>query len=162
MLNIKIICVGKLKEKSLKDLCGEYSKRINKYAKIEIIELEDEKIPANASVAIENQVKITESNKIIEKIQKYPSSDVILLDLNGKEYTSVDFSKKIQDIQTYSSSTIIFVIGGSLGMSDELLNMYKDKICFSHMTFPHQLIRVFLLEQIFRAFKIINNETYHK
>ena len=162
MLNIKIICIGKVKENSLKSLINEYEKRISKYAKLEIIELDDEKIPQNSSDAIEEQVKITESNKIIDKLKKYPNADVILLDLKGKSYSSEEFTQKIDYIQTYSNSNIIFVIGGSLGMSQELLNMYSDKICFSKMTFPHQLIRLFLLEQIFRAFKILNNETYHK
>jgi len=162
MLNIKIMCVGKIREKSLKELLDEYEKRISKYAKLEIIELDDDKIPQNASPAIEEQVKISESNKLIEKIKKFPNANVILLDLKGKQYSSEEFAEKIDNIQTYSSSTIIFVIGGSLGMSQELLNLSNDKICFSKMTFPHQLIRVFLLEQIFRAFKILNNETYHK
>lgn len=162
MLNIKVMCVGKVKEKSLKDLINEYEKRISKYAKIEIIEIDDEKIPQNASVALEEQIKIIESKKILDKLIKYPNSNIILLDLKGKQYTSEEFAYKIENIQTYSSSTIIFVIGGSLGMSKDLLEYSTDKICFSKMTFPHQLIRVFLLEQIFRAFKIINNETYHK
>ncbi|MBO5476919.1 MAG: 23S rRNA (pseudouridine(1915)-N(3))-methyltransferase RlmH [Clostridia bacterium] len=162
MLNIKVLCVGKIREKSLKELIEEYEKRISKYAKLEIIELDDDKIPQNASPAIEEQIKISESNKLIEKIKKYPNSNVILLDLKGKQYSSEEFAEKIDNIQTYSSSTIIFVIGGSLGMSQELLSLSNDKICFSKMTFPHQLIRVFLLEQIFRAFKILNNETYHK
>lgn len=162
MLNIKIMCVGKIREKSLKELLDEYEKRISKYAKLEIIELDDDKIPQNASPAIEEQVKISESNKLIEKIKKFPNANIILLDLKGKQYSSEEFAEKIDNIQTYSSSTIIFVIGGSLGMSQELLNLSNDKICFSKMTFPHQLIRVFLLEQIFRAFKILNNETYHK
>lgn len=162
MLNIKIMCVGKIREKSLKELLDEYEKRISKYAKLEIIELDDDKIPQNASPAIEEQVKISESNKLMEKIKKFPNANVILLDLKGKQYSSEEFAEKIDNIQTYSSSTIIFVIGGSLGMSQELLNLSNDKICFSKMTFPHQLIRVFLLEQIFRAFKILNNETYHK
>jgi 23S rRNA (pseudouridine1915-N3)-methyltransferase len=162
MLNIKILCVGKIREKSLKDLIMEYEKRISKYAKLEIIELDDEKIPQNASLSIEEQVKSTESNKILDKLSKYPNSHVILLDLKGKQYSSEEFAQKIDNIQTYSSSTIIFVIGGSLGMSQELLNYTQDKICFSKMTFPHQLIRLFLIEQIFRAFKILNNETYHK
>ena len=162
MLNIKIMCIGKIREKSLKELLDEYEKRISKYAKLEIIELDDDKIPQNASPAIEEQVKISESNKLMEKIKKFPNANVILLDLKGKQYSSEEFAEKIDSIQTYSSSTIIFVIGGSLGMSQELLNLSTDKICFSKMTFPHQLIRVFLLEQIFRAFKILNNETYHK
>ena len=162
MLNIKIICVGKIREKATKDLLAEYEKRISKYAKLETIELDDEKIPTNASEAIEEQVKIAESNKIIEKLNKYQNAHVCLLDLHGKEYTSEEYAKKIEDISTYSSSTIIFVIGGSLGLSQELLNYSQDKICFSKMTFPHQLMRLFLLEQTFRAFKIINNEVYHK
>ncbi len=162
MLNIKIICIGKVREKSLKELINEYEKRISKYAKIEIIEIDDEKIPQNASVAIEEQIKTIESKKILDRLTKYSSSNIILLDLKGKQYTSEEFANKIENIQTYSSSTIIFVIGGSLGMSKDLLEYSTDKICFSKMTFPHQLIRVFLLEQIFRAFKIINNETYHK
>ena len=162
MLNIKIVCIGKIKEKSLKELIFEYEKRISKYAKIEIIELDDEKIPQNASSTTEEQIKIIESKKILDKLSKYPNANVILLDLKGKQYTSEEFSEKINEIQTYSSSTIIFVIGGSLGMSHELLNYSSDKICFSKMTFPHQLIRLFLLEQIFRAFKILNNESYHK
>ena len=162
MLNIKVVCVGKIREKSLKELCDEYSKRVSKYAKLEIIELDDEKIPSNSSDAIDEQIKIAESNKIIEKLNKLSNSHVILLDLKGKELDSVDFSKEIENISTYSSSAITFVIGGSLGMSQELLNYTNNKICFSKMTFPHQLIRVFLLEQIFRAFKIMNNETYHK
>lgn len=162
MLNIKILCIGKIKEKSLKELISEYEKRISKYAKLEIIELDDEKIPQNSSTATEEQIKILESKKILEKLEKYPNSNVILLDLKGKQYTSEEFADKISNIQTYSSSTIIFIIGGSLGMSKELLDHSSDKICFSKMTFPHQLIRLFLLEQIFRAFKILNNETYHK
>ena len=162
MLNIKIICIGKVREKSLKELINEYEKRISKYAKIEIIEMDDEKIPQNASVAIEEQIKTIESKKILDRLTKYSNSNIILLDLKGKQYTSEEFANKIKNIQTYSSSTIIFVIGGSLGMSKDLLEYSTDKICFSKMTFPHQLIRVFLLEQIFRAFKIINNETYHK
>ena len=162
MLNIKIICIGKVREKSLKELINEYEKRISKYAKIEIIEIDDEKIPQNASVAIEEQIKTIESKKILDRLTKYSNSNIILLDLKGKQYTSEEFANKIENIQTYSSSTIIFVIGGSLGMSKDLLEYSTDKICFSKMTFPHQLMRVFLLEQIFRAFKIINNETYHK
>lgn len=162
MISIKILCVGKVREKSLNELINEYTKRISKYANIEIIELPDDKIIQNASPLQEEQVKISESNRILEKLKKYPHANVILLDLRGKEYTSEEFADKIENIGIYSSSQIIFVIGGSLGMSKELLNYSKDKICFSKMTFPHQLIRLFLTEQIFRAFKIINNETYHK
>ena len=162
MLNIKLLCIGKIKEKSLKELINEYIKRLSKYTKLEIIELEDEKIPQNSSTLQEEQIKRIESNKIIDKLNKYPNSEVIILDLHGKEYTSEEFARRLNDIQTYKNSTIIFVIGGSLGMSQELLNLSNNKVCFSKMTFPHQLIRLFLLEQIYRAFKILNNETYHK
>ena len=162
MLNIKIICVGKVKEKSLKELINEYTKRLSKYAKLDIIELDDERIPQNASFAVETQIKNIESNKIIEKLSKYSNSKIFILDLNGKEYSSEEFANKINETQTYGNSNIIFVIGGSLGMSQELLNISKDKICFSKMTFPHQHIRLFLIRQIYRSFKILNNETYHK
>ena len=162
MLNIKIICVGKVKEKSLKELINEYTKRLSKYAKLDIIELDDERIPQNASFAVGTQIKNIESNKIIEKLSKYSNSKIFILDLNGKEYSSEEFANKINETQTYGNSNIVFVIGGSLGMSQELLNISKDKICFSKMTFPHQLIRLFLIEQIYRSFKILNNETYHK
>ena len=161
MLNIKILCVGKIREKSLKDLISEYEKRISKYAKLEIIELEDEKIPQNASSSIEEQVKSIESNKILDKLSKYNNASVILLDLKGKQYTSEEFSEKIEQITQYSSH-ITFLIGGTLGMSKTLLSRANELISFSKMTFPHQLIRIFLLEQIYRAFKIANNETYHK
>ena len=162
MLNIKIICVGKIKEISLRELINEYVKRLSKYTKLEIIELDDEKIPQNASSTIEEQIINVESNKIIEKLSKYPNSKIFILDLKGKEYSSEQFAQKINQTQTYGNSTIIFIIGGSLGISQELLNISKDKICFSKITFPHQLIRLFLIEQIYRAFKILNNETYHK
>ena len=162
MLNIKIICVGKIKEISLRELINEYVKRLSKYTKLEIIELDDEKIPQNASSTIEEQIINVESNKIIEKLSKYPNSKIFILDLKGKEYSSEQFAQKINQTQTYGNSTIIFIIGGSLGISQELLNISKDKNCFSKMTFPHQLIRLFLIEQIYRAFKILNNETYHK
>ena len=162
MINIKIICVGKVKEKSLNDLIQEYSKRLSKYCKLEIIELEDEKIPSTPSLATEEIIREKESNKIIDRLNKIGKAYTILLDVQGKSYTSEEFSKKIEDISTYENSTINFVIGGSLGFSSTLKNMVNDKISFSKMTFPHQLFRVFLLEQIFRAFKIQNNETYHK
>lgn len=161
MLNIKVICVGKIKEKSLKDLCDEYTKRLSKYSKIEIIELDDEKLPQNINDTEIQKIKDLESKKIKEKIDKIGKCTIFFLDLKGKEYSSEEFANKIDTLTTYGTSTLVFVIGGSLGMNDELLSISQNKICFSKMTFPHQLIRVFLLEQIFRAFKILNNETYH-
>lgn len=161
MLNIKILCVGKIKEKSLKELCDEYIKRLSKYSKLEVIELDDEKLPQILNNSEINKIKEIESKKIKEKIDKLGNCTVFFLDLKGKEYTSEEFSEKIQTLTTYGTSTLVFVIGGSLGMTNELLNTSPNKICFSKMTFPHQLIRVFLLEQLFRAFKIQNNENYH-
>ncbi len=161
MLNIKIICVGKIKETSLKELCDEYLKRLTKYCKIEIIELEDEKLPQTLNNSDISRIKEIESKKIQDKISKLGKCTLFFLDLKGKEYSSEDFAKCLDTQATYISSTLVFVIGGSLGMTEELLNTSNYKICFSKMTFPHQLIRLFLLEQIFRAFKINNNETYH-
>ncbi len=161
MINIKIICVGKIKEKSLQLLIDEYVKRLTKYCKIDILEVEDEKIPYSFSDGEMEKIKEKESNRIIDKISKIGKCDVILLDLNGIQYSSEEFSNKIFDMTTYGMSTLVFVIGGSLGMSDKLLNISKNKVSFSKMTFPHQLFRVFLLEQIFRAFKIQTGQAYH-
>ena len=159
MLHINIICVGKLKEKYLQDAITEYSKRLSRYAVINIIELPDMKIPTYASIAEENNIKKQEGNSIISKLPK--DSYIISLDLNGKQYTSEDFSVKIDNLSNFNSN-ITFIIGGSLGLSSDVINCSNELICFSKMTFPHQLIRVFLLEQIYRAFKISRGETYHK
>lgn len=161
MINIQIICIGKIKEKSLTNLCDEYLKRISKYAKISVIELADEKVEKVLSETEINKIKNIECNKIIDKIQKSSKSYVISLDLTGKTMSSTELADKISNITTYSSSNITFVIGGSLGLNKELLEMSDDIISFSTLTFPHQLIRLFLLEQTFRSFKILNNETYH-
>ena len=161
MINIKIMCVGKIKEKSLSSLLSEYEKRISKYAKLDVIEVQDEKFEKSLSDNDANIIKEKESNKIIEKIKKLNKPYLIALDLNGENLTSVEFSKQLETIPIKGYSTIVFIIGGSLGISKKLLDMVNKKICFSSLTFPHQLIRVFLLEQIFRAFKIINNENYH-
>lgn len=161
MIHIKIICVGKIKENSLSSLISEYEKRISKYAKIDIIEVQDEKFDKNLSDLDIDIIKEKESNKVIEKINKLNKPYIIALDVNGKKLSSTKFAKEIENIPTHGYSTIVFLIGGSLGMSNKLLNMANEKICFSSLTFPHQLIRIFLLEQIFRAYKIINNENYH-
>lgn len=159
MLTINIICVGKLKEKFFKDAIDEYSKRLSKYCKLNILELPDEKIPDKTNINIENEIKSKECNKIINHIKK--DSYIICLDLTGKELSSEQFSKKIEDI-SMQSSQITFIIGGSLGLTEKVLNLSNQKLCFSKMTFPHQLIRIFLLEQLFRTFKISNGETYHR
>ena len=159
MININIICIGKLKEKYLKDAVSEYSKRLSKYCKINIIELSDEKIPSKVNDSIINSVKIEEGTKIINSLKN--DSYVFSLDLKGKQYSSEEFSHKIQELSVNGYSTITFIIGGTLGLTNEVLKKSNELICFSKMTFPHQLIRVFLLEQLFRGFKIANNETYH-
>ena len=159
MLNISIICIGKIKENYLKDAINEYSKRLSKFCNLKITELQDEKLPTKINGSIINEIKNKECDKIIDAIKK--DSYVICLDLKGKEYSSEDFSKKIENIALNFNSSITFIIGGTLGLNEKVLSLESEKICFSKMTFPHQLIRVFLLEQLFRAFKISNNETYH-
>ena len=158
-MSITIISVGKLKEKYLKMGIEEYAKRLSGYTKIDLIEVPDEKIPDNSSDAVETAIKEKEGLAILSHIK--PSTYTICLDLKGKQYSSVEFSEKIDNLSMYNS-TINFIIGVSLGISPKVLQASNELICFSKMTFPHQLIRIFLLEQIYRAFKISNNETYHK
>ena len=158
MIHIDIVCIGKIREQYLKDAILEYSKRLSKYCILKIIELPDEKLPNKLNNSLILEIKQKESKAILSHIKK--DSYIIALDLNGKSYTSEEFSNKIQNI-TFTNSHITFLIGGTLGMSDQLLSNSKELICFSKMTFPHPLIRVFLLEQLFRCFKIANGENYH-
>ena len=158
MLNISIICIGKIKEKYIKDAIDEYSKRLSKYCNLKFVELPDEKLPTKTYDSLLNDIKEKECKKIIDNIKK--DSYVFTLDLKGKEYTSEEFSKKIENV-TLTNSNITFIIGGTLGLNDEVRKMSNEIVCFSKMTFPHQLIRLFLTEQLFRSFKISNNETYH-
>ena len=151
---------GKIKEQYLKDAIAEYTKRLSKYCSLTITELPDEQVPNNLNDTIAQNIKQAESNNILAHIKK--DSYVICLDLKGKQYTSEEFSKKIENISLNQNSHITFIIGGTLGMTDGLLKKSNELVCFSKMTFPHQLIRVFLLEQLFRAFKISHHETYHR
>lgn len=159
MLSINVICIGKIKENYLKNAIEEYSKRLSKYCKLTITELPDEKIPDKLNNSLENDIKTKECNNIINHIKK--DSYIIALDLNGKQFTSEEFSKKIENL-SMENSNLTFIIGGSLGLTKKLLDSCNFKLSFSKMTFPHQLFRVFLLEQIYRAFKISNGENYHK
>ncbi len=159
-MKITIISVGKLKEKYLIDGISEYAKRISKYANVNEIVLKDEPIPDKASEAIEAEIKIKEGKKIVEAMPS--NSYKIALDLKGEMLKSEELALKIKNIQTYNSSHIVFIIGGSLGLSKEVIENCDYSLCFSKMTFPHQLMKLILLEQIYRAFKINNNETYHK
>ncbi len=159
MLSINIICIGKLKENFFRDAITEYSKRLSKYCNLNFIELPDEKLPSKLNDKIIDNIKDSEGKKILSHLKK--DSYTICLDLNGNQYSSEEFSSKIDSIALNYNSSITFIIGGTLGISKDVLNIADEKICFSKMTFPHQLIRVFLVEQLFRAFKISNNETYH-
>ncbi len=159
MLTIQIVCIGKIKETYLKDAIAEYTKRLSKYCKLTILELPDEKIPEKLNSSISDEIKKKECDSILKHLKK--DSHIICLDLTGKQLSSEEFSVHIQNL-SMQTSHITFIIGGSLGITEELLKLSQEKICFSKMTFPHQLIRVFLLEQLFRAFKIANGETYHR
>ncbi len=158
MLHINIICIGKIKEHFFKDAISEYEKRLSKYCTLNILELSDEPVPNTLNSNIIQNIKSIESKNILSHIKK--DSYVFCLDLTGKQYSSEEFSAKIENI-SLTHSNITFIIGGTLGVSKELLEKANELICFSKMTFPHQLIRVFLLEQLFRAFKISNHEIYH-
>lgn len=159
-MKITIISVGNIKEKYLVDAIKEYSKRISKYATINFLNVSDEPIMDNAS---EKEMIIIKDKEAI-KIQKIipQNSYKIALALDGEELTSPNLAKKISSIFTYNSSNICFIIGGSLGLGNDILKLVDYKLCFSKMTFPHQLMQVILLEQIYRSFKINNNEIYHK
>lgn len=159
MVHINIVCVGKIKEKFFRDAIGEYSKRLSRFCALTITEVADEKIPEKSNENIEEAIKQKEGINILNHIKK--DSFVIALELKGTELDSMQFSQEIEKISNLNSN-ITFVIGGSLGLSKDVLNRSNKQVCFSKMTFPHQLIRIFLVEQIYRAFKIANNETYHK
>ncbi len=159
-MKIRIICVGKLKEKYLKDAIDEYAKRLGRFCTFEIIELNDEKIPDNASKAECDIVLKKEAESILKKISK--DSYVIALCVEGKSISSEDFAKKIGDITLSGKSTIDFVIGGSLGLDKSIKDKSDFRLSFSSFTFPHQLMRLILTEQVYRAFKINSNEEYHK
>ena len=159
-MKITILTVGKIKEKYLKDAIAEYAKRLSRYCKLEIVEVADEKTRENASQVLETQIR----DKEAERLMKYIREDayVITLEIKGKQLTSEELSEKINQLGIQGKSHIIFVIGGSIGLGDEILKRSDYALSFSKMTFPHQLMRVILLEQIYRSYRIINGEPYHK
>ena len=159
-MNITIIGVGKIKEKYLKLGIDEFSKRLTKYCKLDVIELDDEKWPENLSEKDMLIVKDKEGKKILSKIKN--NSYVIALAIDGKNLSSEELADTMSKLAVRGNSHITFVIGGSLGLSDEVLKRADYKLSFSKMTFPHQLMRLILLEQVYRAFRINNNEPYHK
>ncbi|MFW3505379.1 23S rRNA (pseudouridine(1915)-N(3))-methyltransferase RlmH [Aerococcus viridans] len=157
---IKIISVGKLKEKYLKQGIEEYSKRLSRYTKIEIIEVKDEPTKENASESEDEIVKDAEGERILNKIK--PDDYVYLLAINGQMLSSPELAKSMQSQMTRGKSTLVFVIGGSLGTSSAVNQRANQAVSFGKMTLPHQLMRLVLTEQIYRAFRIQNNEPYHK
>lgn len=159
-MKITIVSVGNIKEKYLKDAILEYSKRISKYSKVEFLNVSDEPIKENSSMKENEIVKTKEGEKIIKILPS--NSYKIALNLKGEMLTSPEFASKISSVYSYNNANICFVIGGSLGLGDNVLSLMDYHLCFSKMTFPHQLMQVILLEQIYRAFKINHNETYHK
>ncbi|KQL21714.1 23S rRNA (pseudouridine(1915)-N(3))-methyltransferase RlmH [Cytobacillus solani] len=159
-MNISIITVGKLKEKYLKQGIDEYLKRLSAYAKIEIIEVPDEKAPEELSDTEMLQVKQKEGERILSKI--HPDAHVIALAIEGKMKISEELADGLDKLATYGKSKVTFVIGGSLGLSSEVLQRANEKLSFSKMTFPHQLMRLILVEQVYRAFRILRGEPYHK
>ncbi|WP_407372119.1 23S rRNA (pseudouridine(1915)-N(3))-methyltransferase RlmH [Carnobacterium sp.] len=159
-MNIKIITVGKLKEKYLKMGIAEYAKRLSAYCKMELIEVPDEKAPEKLSEAEMVQVKEKEGDRILAKIPD--QAFVFALAIEGKQRTSEEFAKEIEQLGVQGKSTIVFVIGGSLGLSDAVMKRSNTPISFGKMTLPHQLMRLVLIEQIYRGFKIVRNEPYHK
>ena len=159
-MNITIVCVGKIKEAFYRDALSEYTKRLSRYCKFKIEEVADEECKENASAAEEEAVKVKEGERLLKKIPV--SAYVYALAINGRKLDSVGFSKELGNLFVSGQSEICFVIGGSIGLSDGVLKRADTKLSFSDMTFPHQLMRVILSEQIYRAFRIMNHEPYHK
>lgn len=159
-MKITVLTVGKIKEKYLKDAVAEYSKRLSKYCKLEIIEVADEKTPDQASETVEEQIRGKEG----ERLMKYIRDDayVITLEIHGRQLTSEELADKIDKLGISGISHIIFVIGGSIGLGKTVMERSDYALSFSKMTFPHQLMRVILLEQIYRSYRIIQKEPYHK
>lgn len=159
-MKITIVTVGKIKEKYLRDAIAEYSKRLSKYCKLEIIEVADEKTPDHASDVVVESIKSKEAERILKHLKE--DAFIITLEINGKQLTSEELAQKIDGLGIQGTSHIIFVIGGSLGLGKTVLQRSNFALSFSKMTFPHQLMRVILLEQIYRSYRIIKQEPYHK
>ena len=160
LMKITLITVGKIKEKYLKDAIAEYSKRLSRYCKLEIVEVADEKTPDNASDTVEDAIRDKEGERILKYIKE--DAYVITLEIAGKMLTSEEMAEKIEKLGVQGTSHIIFIIGGSIGLGKEILKRSDYALSFSKMTFPHQLMRVILLEQIYRSYRIMNHEPYHK
>jgi len=160
LMKIRIVSVGRIKEKFLQEGIKEYSKRLSRYCNLDIIEVDDEKAPENLSDKEMEQIKCKEGERILSKVPA--NSFIITLEIEGKQLSSEELSEKIESLMIEGINDITFIIGGSLGLSKEVSQKSNFKLSFSRMTFPHQLMRVILLEQIYRGFKIIHREPYHK
>ena len=160
MIKISIVCVGKIKEKFFRDAIEEYSKRLGRYTKLNIIEVTDEMTPDGASAALEDQIREKEGARLLAKLPQ--DALIVTLEIAGKNYSSEEFASWIEGCSVRGKSHICFVIGGSLGLHRSVCQRADLALSFSKMTFPHQLARVMLLEQIYRAFQIKNNGKYHK
>ena len=159
-MKITILCVGKIKEKFYREAVAEYGKRLSRYCKLEIVEVADEKTPDGASELAEEQIRAKEAERMERHLRD--GAFVCALAIDGKQLDSVELSEKIERLGTGGTSHIIFIIGGSLGIADSLLARADLTLSFSRMTFPHQLMRVILMEQVYRAYRIMNHEPYHK
>lgn len=159
-MKITLVTVGKIKEKFYADAISEYSKRLSRYCRLEILQVADEKTPDHAGIKVEQQIKNKEGERILSQIKE--NAYVVALAIEGKMLDSVELSKKLDILAVEGISQVVFVIGGSLGLSEAVLNRADYKLSFSKMTFPHQLMRVILLEQIYRGYRIVNGEPYHK
>ena len=159
-MNINIIAVGKIKEKYINEGIKEFSKRLSRYAKLRIIEISDERAPENLSKKDMEKVMEKEGSRILVKVPQ--NSFIITLEIEGKQITSEKLSQKIEDLMISGINDITFIIGGSLGLSKEIKSLSNFKLSFSKMTFPHQLMRLILLEQVYRSFRIMKGEPYHK
>ena len=160
-MKITILCVGKIKEKYFRDAIAEYEKRLGRYCKLEIVEVADEKTPDGASEAEEQQIRHKEGERLLKYLEG-KNCYVIALAINGTQSDSIGLAEKIEKLGLSGISHVYFIIGGSLGLSDEVLSRADEQLSFSKMTFPHQLMRVILLEQIYRSCRIIHHEPYHK
>jgi 23S rRNA (pseudouridine1915-N3)-methyltransferase len=159
-MKITVVAVGKIKEKFYTQAIEEYTKRLSRYCKLQIVQVQDEKTPDEASEREETQIKDREGDKILRALPE--DAYVIALAINGKTYDSPGLARHMEQLMTGGRSHIVFVIGGSLGLSDQVLSRADEKLSFSALTFPHQLMRVILLEQVYRSFRIMNHEPYHK
>ncbi len=159
-MNVTILAVGKIKESFYRDAIMEFSKRLSRYCSLKILEVADEKTPDAAPESVITQIKEKEGDRLLERIR--PGSHVVALAIKGKKMSSEALASHMEQLTVQGVSDICFVIGGSLGLSDRVLHRAQEQLSFSDMTFPHQLMRVILLEQIYRSFRIIHHEPYHK